>query len=412
MKRRLACLLLLCVVLLTPLLGCAPRAPEPVVITFACPREDATYYEALRSEFAQACPEVTVELLPLSPQLIENLNATDADVLATQAYLRGWLERGGLVSLDGWVEQDKAFDLDDIYPGLADLYRRDGQLWAIPIGVDFTVTYYNRELCDHYQVPYPQPGWTWDDFVDAAVQLRDPALDVYGYCPAPSLLEPILFAYQHGGRLVDEGHDPPRLAFDDPLVIEALEWYDALTDMYHVAPTRELARQAFTGDSTQAFYRGVEAGKVALWTDSYSARGGGEGAWSEPWPFAWGMTTLPREQEAATMAITEALAISMRSEHPEACWQWISFVSRQVPNRLAPARRSLAKSSVYEEQVGVEIAAVVNAALDDAVLITPDLLGFRRELWGTWRAAMEEMLSGRATAREAMEWAQQQVESP
>jgi len=393
--------------LLVPLLACAKPTPEPKVVTFAFPRQDAAYYEALLPQFAKVYPSITIKLLPQEGGALARLTSTEADVLVASFALDEKAKRGDLLDLEPWLVQDKSFKLDDFYPGLIDLYRFEGKTWAIPAGVDLYVMYYNRDLCDRYHVPYPRPGWTWDDFLSTALALRDSAAGVYGYVPLISFLDPLLAVYQHGGRLVDNWRNPTRTTFDDPLAIEALEWYARLIHKHGVSPTPEEMRQDFGGDDERAVYSGVFSGKIGLWTDMYSAQGGRNS--SRKWDFNWGMVTLPRDRQLATLAQAEALVISSQAKYPDACWQWVTFLSRQVPARLAPVRRSVAESPAFERLVGVENAAVARASAENAIVIppyTPELFG---EIGQLWFQAIGAILSGQATPREAMVQAQQQV---
>lgn len=61
--------------------------------------------------------------------------------------------------------------------------------------------YYNKDLFDQRHVPYPQNGWTWDDFLAAAQAVSDPESGIYGYAYHPLGVDWVLFAYQHRGRL-------------------------------------------------------------------------------------------------------------------------------------------------------------------------------------------------------------------
>jgi len=168
------------------LAGCAPAAPtrEPVTITCAVLEVDAEYLEALVSKFAEGHPQITVELRPTTGEDLENFEAQSADVLLVSRYLVAHLsEQNKIVDLSSFIEQEEGFDPSDFYPGTVDLLSREGKPWAIPTGVNMGVMYYNRDLFDQYNVPYPQIGWTWDDFLERAVALRDPDAFVFGYGP-------------------------------------------------------------------------------------------------------------------------------------------------------------------------------------------------------------------------------------
>lgn len=401
--RRLGLICVIVCPLLVPIFsGCAKAMPtsEPVTITFAHPTSDADYYQALAQKFNESYPHVTVELRP-------ERGGQQVDVFTAPSFALSQLqERGDILSLDPFIEQDASFDVSDFYPGTVGLYTSEGKVWAIPAGVNTMVMFYNQDLFDQYAVPYPEIGWTWDDFLNAALAIRDPEANVFGYAPTPQSFGPLSFIYQHGGRIFDDLQNPTRTTFEDPLTIEALDWYAKLINEHDVAPTPEQTRRTF-GTSRNSIYRGILQDKVGMWIGVFSEQGGL--TWPVEWDMRWGMMPLPRDAQSVTGAEVEGYFISSQTRHPDACWQWIAFLSKQIPHRLMPARKSLAQSNAYEQQVGDDIAAVARASMESAVMITPDLAEFE-EAMDVFYAAVEEVINGRSTPEEAMSWAQQQAE--
>jgi ABC-type glycerol-3-phosphate transport system substrate-binding protein len=121
----------------------------------------------------------------------------------------------------------------------------------------------------------------------------------------------------------------------------------------------------------------------------------------------WGVVPLPQDANAATLTLVEGYYISSAAASPEACWNWISFVSQHTPSRQAPVRRSLVESPDYAQQVGAEVADVVRASMEGALLLSPDLAEFEDAL-GTFGQALEAIMAQRSTPDEAMTWAQRQ----
>lgn len=118
------------------------------------------------------------------------------------------------------------FDLSDFYPGTVGFFTSSDKMWAIPTGADVGAMSYDQDLFDQYGVSYPEIGWTRDDFLDKALALRDPEAGVFGYgMNRPSLDDALWLVYLHGGQIVDDLQNPTRTTFDDPLNVEALEWY-------------------------------------------------------------------------------------------------------------------------------------------------------------------------------------------
>jgi len=122
------------------------------------------------------------------------------------------------------------------------------------------------------------------------------------------------------------------------------------------------------------------------------------------------MVPLPRDAQSATLTSIEGYFVSSQAQHPDACWQWISFLSEQTPYRLMPASKSLAESATYEQRVGSDVAAVAWASLESAMVPSPRLAEFGGA-WGIFWRALDAIISGRSTPEEAMISAQQEAES-
>lgn len=400
-RLRLACVAI--GLLLVLQVSCARLAPtpEPVTITFAHPDFDTDYYERLIPKFQETHPHITVEPHPKDWDRLGGLSPDEEDAFVTSQFALNWLrEEEAVLNLTPFIEQAEAFAPSDFYPGTMELYTREGRTWGVPAGVDIMVTYYNKDLLDRYEVPHPKAGWTWDDLLSISAAVRDPAANVFGYGARDTPFDPLTFIYQHGGRIFDDLQNPTRTTFDDPLTIEALEWYVKLMYEYDVAPTPKQAREAF---GTSGLRRGIYAGKVGLWSGMLSERSGR--SWPAEWEMRWGTVPLPRDKQSATLTMIEGYFISSQTQHPDACWQWIAFLSKQIPNRRTPVRRSLIGSSAYERKVGEDIAAVARASLEDALLLSPKLAEFEEAL-GVFEQALDAILDERATPREAMTQAQ------
>jgi ABC-type glycerol-3-phosphate transport system substrate-binding protein len=191
------------------------------------------------------------------------------------------------------------------------------------------------------------------------------------------------------------------VTFDDPLTIEALEWYARLVHEYEAVLTPDRATALYSTDTPLL---GVVVGKVGMWRDNIA------GTREVKKTINWGVVPLPRDARAFTLASVDGYAISADAEHPEACWQWITFLSNEVPPGLIPARMALLESKAYEDQVGLDVAGVAIASLEDAEIISfwTLFMEFRAEMQFFVRA-IERIQRGELTADEAMDWAQDMV---
>ena len=390
--------------------GCAlgTPTPEPVTITFAHINFDQEWYAALLQEFNKEYPHITVELKSVEPRdWYSQRGREGADVFAHMDWaMRDLVERGQVMELDAFVEQQESIDLQDFYPGVREHFALNGKTWAIPAGLDIMVLFYHQDLFDEYGVPYPQDGWTLQDFEQMLAGLRDPQTNVFGYAPIDLTLETLLVVYQHGGKLVDSLQTPTQVLFDEPSTIEALDWYFDLMHEYDLIPTPDEIR-SFGGSRDSHVYYGFATGHVGSWIGELSQAGGRY--WPSEWNMNWGMAALPRGANQATIAQVEGYFVSAETEHPEACWKWIEFLSRQIPERLAPTRKSIVESELYEAQVGLGVATMIRTSLAGELLMepmeAPPALEADLALFGQ---AMQSIADGESTVEEAIFWIEQE----
>jgi ABC-type glycerol-3-phosphate transport system substrate-binding protein len=392
--------------------GCAIRVtptPEPAEISFACEREDETYYEPLIEAFHRERPHITVKLVRYS-----QFDWPDADVWDVSPFTRRFMDLYGYEALDltpfiergdpfGRQQTEFKFDREDFDPELLELFQDDDdEIWAVPYALYVQGLYYNRDLFDRYGVGYPTEDWTWDDFLEAGRALYYPSAGIYGYTPDRSNTDPISFIYQNGGRIFDDAKYPTRTTFDDPSTIEALEWYAALMHKHEAAATPYQARQAWGISSPVR--AGIMNGKLAMWTGYITP--GGDGLQGDPLEMNWGIAPLPMGVQRAAAGYVLGYVISAQAQIPDACWEWLVFLTHQVPPSGIPVRKSLLASEDFEDEVGKDVAAAARVSVDHVLLWSSEAW----EIYGqfqTFDEALHMIYGGQATASEAMQWAQQ-----
>lgn len=387
--------------------GCAQFSPtrEPVTLRFTYFQyTDAGQYALWAQQFHEQNPDIVVELNPLEEGTYTQLASGDVFV-GSQMSLLSYLDQNLALNLSAFIEQDKDLNLDDFYPNALDVFATQGKRWALPLGIDMMMLYYNKDLFDRYNVAYPEIGWNWGTFLESAQMTTEPDREIYGFAlhyeNEFALFEPMMMIYQHGGQLFDSLENPTQVTFNDPLNVEAMDFYAKLISEHHVAPS-------WSGDpqlrGSMYPWAGIMQSRYAMWTLMYSNRGGQ--SWPQPWAMKWGLVPLPGDQNAATLATVDGVFISANSQHPDEAWLWAKFLSKQIPAFNFPARRSLAESKEYEQWIGADIAAAARAALESAILINPSLTGFEQPLEALEKA-LDAIRKGTATPQEALDAAQQ-----
>ncbi len=273
--------LLVLFILLSLLVACKsgkkgelPRPAEQVVITFACHEYHENTYRRLADQFEAANPDVRVQLVFLEPASNLSEVVSRADTL-TMPYLSPALARQGRVrDLAPFIMADQTFQPEDFYPHTLDSLQWDGGTWGLPFAVNFTLIVYDKEAFDAAGVPYPEPGWTWDDFLTKAQALTS-ASSVepteregeevlrWGFVGRPHDLLP--FIQGRAGPLVDASVEPPLPLLNQPQVAQALGWFSDLALVHGVMPRPSVEQ---SGQIDAEATRLVESGRAAMWSAS------------------------------------------------------------------------------------------------------------------------------------------------
>ena len=408
--------IVLCVSIPFSLTACAEPAPppEPVTIRFdyagidnrASERE---FYQNLADQFNQEYPHITVEVGFISLSSIFYGDGLDWDAVSIPDFiLPDFVDQEIILPLDGLIQKDPDFPYDDFYPGLLDIYSRQGQTWGLPAGVDPYVFYFNKDLFDRAGIPYPGLDWTLDDFLTAAVAVRDPAAGIFGYGPTlifgldSDYMESIVFIYQHGGKILDDFREPTFFIFDDPAAIEALEWYAALYHTHGIAPTEEQALETF--GELNSIYQGISNQQIAIWGGQLSERDG-QSYMPVTWDFDYGILPPPGDRDTFYMVYSNAFVIAAETEHPEETWLWIDFLTEQPGYNAFPVRRSVIESKPFEDLVGEEIVTVIKIILEDPIFLPTD---FDYEIgrdFQNFQRALDRIVNQGDHPEDAMDWA-------
>jgi len=384
-RKRLLYSLIVGGLLVAHLSGCvdmsflAPK--EPVTITFWT-FGDQSFFDGVIEEFSQEYPYITVEFVGGRSPYRARFENVDV-FLASQNQLPFLLGQDFPMSLNALISEDDDFDLNDFYRGGVDALSVEGQRWGVPVGADLMVMLYNKRLFDERNVPYPEVGWTWNNFLERALALSDPDRGQFGFAYQEmggyGFGESMVMMYQWGGGLFDDLQAPTRMTINDPHNVMAMQFYADLIHKHHVAPRM--------GERPLPYpTAGIESEKYAMWTGSIS----------DEYDFEVGVAPLPAAEYAYTMGTILGLFISNEAASPEACWEWASFLSQKAIPGLLPLRKSLAESDEVAQSLGSDAVAAGLASLPNILSLSLD---FNSQLGSTWGTAMGAYNGGLSAIR-------------
>ena len=314
-------------------LGGAAMAQETVTLSYALwDAEQVPAMEQIIAEFKQEHPniDVKIQVTPWSDYWTKLQTAATggsaADVMwMTLAYFKLYAGNGILLPLDEKIAAD-GVNMSDYVPAIAEAYKYDGVQYGIPKDVNAFGLFYNKDLFTAAGVPFPDATWTWQNVIDAAQKLTDPATGVYGVAAQEGdELAWYLTVPQTGGYVISE--DGKTSGYDKPETIAGIQFWVDLVNKYKVSPTL----QQLTDTEALSLYT---SGKIAMYYG---------GSWDPVAiagvPAAKAFTDvapLPKGPDGTGTYYSNGLAYSIFSNtpHPEEAWEFVKFLGSKRANEI------------------------------------------------------------------------------
>ncbi|MEM8859120.1 MAG: sugar ABC transporter substrate-binding protein, partial [Chloroflexota bacterium] len=224
-----------------------------VSFAFAGDTAELAAYQTLIDAFEASHPNIQIEVRHapsrqhFQQKLVTMIDAGDPPdvVLLNYRRMAHFAADDDLVPLTPYMA-DIDLDPAEFYPIALEAFTWEGELWCAPQNISSLVVYYNQELFDAAEIPYPEANWDWDDFLEAAQNLANS--DVKGMGLDPGLYRLAPFVWQANGSLFDGA----KLLPDSAGNLEALTWFIQLQTVHQVVPdaleSRSLsAEERFTG---------------------------------------------------------------------------------------------------------------------------------------------------------------------
>lgn len=361
------------------------------------PGADLTAWRALAERFQTLHPDIIVD--------IENGQSLDLAAEAAQADCFVGLPamlvtpqgKEAVLPLDPFLGV-AGLDLEAIIPTILETARAGGRLWALPLEADATFLYYNPALFDAAGVPYPDQDWTPQQLLAQAIALTgDQGSDLsYGfYFPSGAIIDAPAYLAWLGGKVFNADGQPN---FDDPATAAALAQYVTFVSKATPPSSEKPDDVYFDGISilsSSEYPPAIRSGRVAMWALSYSNY-----RFLAPLPYEVGVAPLPAGTYSLSQIVPWALFISARTEHRDACWAWLTFVSRRPEVvSLLPVRQDMVASEAWRKEVGTATAEAWQTVLERGEVtsgLSSDLHTSRATYW--LYQAVAEALAGEAPA--------------
>lgn len=339
-------------------------------------------YDKLVANFNSANPNIKVQMTPIpyadyDTKLRTSIaSGNPPDIMAIDApNMASYANAGALQPLTSYFKADG--NLSDIPEGTMKTYTYKNEIYMAPLTESSIALFYNKKMFEAKGIPLPSKNpeepWTWEQVLDAAKKVTDPAKGIFGIDPAQGFGNPGGTAYfkypivwQFGGEIMSPDGTTSKGYLDSAQTKEALQFFSDLYNKHQVSAL-EYPPEPFP------------TGKLAITID---------GSWSlanyaEKFPnFKLGVdfdiAPLPKGTKQAVANGSWALAISSKSKKAEAAWKFVNYVTGAEGSLLycsatkdIPARYSVAKQFSELNEYPKNIFVVQNQKFGRSRPITP-----------------------------------------
>lgn len=308
--------------------GSAETSGEQVTITFSLWDEiQSKVYQEIIDKFEEENPDIHVEM-QLTPwdQYWTKFDAAAganqaADTFFMNVNYAKYVEAGILEPLDEWIERD-SFDTSVYTPALVELFTYNGQLIAMPKGMDSQAVAYNKAIFEQYGVEEPTDDWTWQDMLDILAQLKEKIgeEDIY---PMALALNSINSSWGHimwqfGGNMF----------MDNTSVFNSQENIDALSSIVDMIDNGYIPD--YTTISDTAAEELYISGKAAmLYLPTFSSQKIEQSSLEDTV-----LVTLPEAKSKNAMLIGMGYGMNSASEHKEEAWRFLKYLGGDTANEM------------------------------------------------------------------------------
>ena len=307
--------------------------------------------------------------------------------------------RGAFLDITDMIAASTIINADNYFEGPLNSVSWEGKLFGVPKATNTIALYYNKDL--YKKAGIETPPETWDELVDTARKLTDPANNVYGLAFSAKASEEGTFQFLPWAQMAGGGFDN----INAPGAVKALDTWKMILDEKLASPDT-LTRGQW--DSTGTFNAGNAAMVIS-------------GPWElnrmlEEAKFDWGVALLPVPEVGSPRSSAMGdfnWAIFSNSKHPEEAFKAIEYFASQ-DHRLFPDFGQLPARS------DIEIPSTGIALKDAALKVFLEQLQYAQargphpewpKISKAIQDAIQSALTGGATSQEALDQAAAKIKA-
>jgi len=332
--------------------GCSREKQSDIILTYAgpgMPEEIEVMNEAFR-EFEKINKHVKVKFVHAEWNAywskVETMIAggTPPDVMYMGGgFLHSFAKKGALVEMDEYIRKDKQLNMEDFFAQYKNGYMYKGKIYGIPRDVGPFVMFYNKEIFDKENVPYPDETWDWDKLIEQGKKLtrdlnNDGKVDQYAYDLTFGYEETMRAIWGFNGRILNK--NMTRSEMNSGINIKVIKKLKDLIYRYKISPTPQVRRAAPL----------FETGRIAIHPDGY---------WmiryyQKRLTFKWGVGPVIKGLKRVGFLSGTSYSIPKDSKNKEMAWKLVKYLTShriQKINALKGLAIPVRKKTAYDKEV-------------------------------------------------------------
>jgi multiple sugar transport system substrate-binding protein len=386
--------------------GLSAKADDEVTITVWSLDDDKQPAWNLAKEFDEKEPGIKVEYrqIQFDDVVSEAMRAYSTgqapDIIAIDNPEHAlFASRGAFLDLTDMIAKSSVIKKENYFPGPLNSVTWDGKLFGVPKATNTIALYYNVDMFKAKGLDPDKPPKTWDELVDAARKLNDPANNVYGLAFSAKANEEGTFQFLPWAQMGGGGYDH----INTEGAIHGLEIWKTLLDEKLASPDT-LTRGQW--DSTGTFNSGNAAMVIS-------------GPWelnrmSQEAKFDWRVTLMPVPKEGVEPSSAMGdfnWAIFSTSKHPAEAFKALEYFASQDDKMFKNYGQLPARSDIALPPTG-------DAKKDAALKVFLEQLKYAKprgphpewpKISKAIQDAIQSALAGQATPKEALDQAAETI---
>jgi multiple sugar transport system substrate-binding protein len=248
--------------------------------------------------------------------------------------------RGAFLDVSDMIKNSNVIKPDNYFPGPLKSVEWDGKYFGVPKATNTIALYYNKDMFKAKGLDPNKPPQTWDELVEDARKLTDPAKNVYGLAFSAKASEEGTFQFLPWAQMGGGSYE--HINADG--AVKALEIWKTIIDEKLASPD-SLTRGQW--DSTGTFNSGNAAMAIS-------------GPWeldrmAEEAKFDWGVALLPVPQEGAERSSAMGdfnWAIFSTTKHPAEAFKALEYFASQDDKMFKNFGQLPARSDISIPETG------------------------------------------------------------